>query len=112
MCGDLFSKIAVPRCNSIFTTILTMTVSEALVDHCDVLVVGAGPAGLVKSLERLQSLMDAENSVQMMATWLAKCGIDCRIIDKRNSKIFNGQADGEMLAAQCPQQQSNGLITA
>jgi phenol 2-monooxygenase len=31
----------------------------------------------------------------MMATWLAKCGVDCRIVDKRNSKIFNGQADGE-----------------
>jgi hypothetical protein len=34
--------------------------------------------------------------LQMMATWLAKCGVDCRIVDKRNSKIFNGQADGEL----------------
>ncbi|KAF2208961.1 hypothetical protein CERZMDRAFT_48230 [Cercospora zeae-maydis SCOH1-5] len=50
--------------------------SDVPIDHTDVLVVGAGPAGL------------------MMATWLAKCGVDCRIIDKRNSKIFNGQADG------------------
>lgn len=42
----------------------------------DVLIVGAGPAGL------------------MMATWLAKCGINTRIVDKRSTKIFNGQADG------------------
>jgi phenol 2-monooxygenase len=43
----------------------------------DVLIVGAGPAGL------------------MMATWLAKCGVAARIVDKRGTKIFNGQADGE-----------------
>ncbi|KAK3620712.1 hypothetical protein LTR56_023229 [Elasticomyces elasticus] len=42
----------------------------------DVLIVGAGPAGL------------------MMATCLAKYGIEARIIDKRGTKIFNGQADG------------------
>lgn len=42
----------------------------------DVLIVGAGPAGL------------------MMATWLAKCGVRARIVDKRGTKIFNGQADG------------------
>lgn len=29
-----------------------------------------------------------------MATWLAKCGINCRVVDKRGTKIFNGQADG------------------
>ena len=45
--------------------------------HTDVLIVGAGPAGL------------------MMATWLAKCGVDARVIDKRGTKIFNGQADVE-----------------
>lgn len=27
-------------------------------------------------------------------TWLAKCGFHTRIIDKRGTKIFNGQADG------------------
>lgn len=42
----------------------------------DVLIIGAGPAGL------------------MMATWLAKCGVNARIVDKRGTKIFNGQADG------------------
>jgi len=65
---------------------------DAETDHVDVLIVGAGPAGL------------------MMATWLAKCGIKTRIVDKRGTKvrslvslfhaqltnlqIFNGQADG------------------
>ncbi|CZR66721.1 probable phenol 2-monooxygenase [Phialocephala subalpina] len=42
----------------------------------DVLIVGAGPAGL------------------MAATWMARCGIKTRIIDKRGTKIFSGQADG------------------
>ncbi|RBR27018.1 uncharacterized protein FIESC28_00286 [Fusarium coffeatum] len=42
----------------------------------DVLIVGAGPAGL------------------MAAAWMAHCGINARIIDKRNTKIFCGQADG------------------
>jgi phenol 2-monooxygenase len=42
----------------------------------DVLIIGAGPAGL------------------MMATALAKCGVHARIIDKRGTKVFNGQADG------------------
>ncbi|CAK7206201.1 hypothetical protein SEUCBS139899_008987 [Sporothrix eucalyptigena] len=45
-------------------------------DHVDVLIVGAGPAGM------------------MMATWMARCGIKTRIVDKRGTKIFNGQADG------------------
>lgn len=44
--------------------------------HVDVLIVGAGPAGL------------------MMANWMARCGIVTRIVDKRGTKIFNGQADG------------------
>ncbi|GAB7354301.1 hypothetical protein MBLNU459_g4821t1 [Dothideomycetes sp. NU459] len=42
----------------------------------DVVIVGAGPAGL------------------MCATWMAHCGINARIIDKRGTKVFNGQADG------------------
>lgn len=37
---------------------------------------------------------EIDRATQMMATWLAKCGIDYRIVDKRNAKIFNGQADG------------------
>lgn len=44
--------------------------------NCDLLIVGAGPAGL------------------MAATWAARCGIHAKIIDKRGTKIFNGQADG------------------
>ncbi|TID13124.1 hypothetical protein E6O75_ATG10073 [Venturia nashicola] len=42
----------------------------------DVLIVGAGPAGL------------------MAATWMARLGVSCRIVDKRGTKIFAGQADG------------------
>ena len=53
-----------------------MTVSEVPESHTDVLIIGAGPAGL------------------MMQTWMAKCGIKSRIVDKRGTKIFNGQADG------------------
>lgn len=29
----------------------------------------------------------------MAALWMAKCGIDVRIIDKRATKVFKGQAD-------------------
>lgn len=35
----------------------------------DVLIIGAGPAGL------------------MMAEWMAKCGINARIVDKRGTKV-------------------------
>ena len=48
--------------------------------YTDVLIVGAGPAGL------------------MMQTWMAKCGVKSRIVDKRGTKIFNGQADGMLLS--------------
>ncbi len=30
----------------------------------------------------------------MAATWMAHCGIKARIVDKRNAKIYCGQADG------------------
>jgi phenol 2-monooxygenase (NADPH) len=53
-----------------------MAASDSRESHTDVLIVGAGPAGL------------------MMQTWMAKCGIKSRIVDKRGTKIFNGQADG------------------
>jgi phenol 2-monooxygenase (NADPH) len=42
----------------------------------DCLIIGAGPAGL------------------MAATWMSRCGIKTRIVDKRGTKVFNGQADG------------------
>ncbi|KAL1875956.1 hypothetical protein VTK73DRAFT_9667 [Phialemonium thermophilum] len=42
----------------------------------DVLIIGAGPAGL------------------MMALWMARLGIKARIVDKRTAKVFSGQADG------------------
>ncbi|KAF5254424.1 hypothetical protein FANTH_682 [Fusarium anthophilum] len=44
----------------------------------DVLIVGAGPAGLAASW------------------WLARCGIDARVVDKKGSKVYKGQADGLM----------------
>lgn len=44
--------------------------------NVDVLIVGAGPAGL------------------MLALWLSRLGIITRIIDKRTDKVFSGQADG------------------
>ncbi|KAJ5151482.1 uncharacterized protein N7482_010734 [Penicillium canariense] len=42
----------------------------------DVLIIGAGPSGL------------------MAAYWMARCGIRARIVDKRRTKVFTGQADG------------------
>lgn len=53
-----------------------MAIKDIPESHTDVLIVGCGPAGL------------------MMATWLARCGVDARVVDKRGTKIFNGQADG------------------
>lgn len=55
---------------------MAITNGQKAESHVDVLIVGAGPAGL------------------MMAEWMAKCGINTRIVDKRGTKIFNGQADG------------------
>ncbi|KAI2631113.1 FAD binding domain-containing protein [Xylaria nigripes] len=50
--------------------------SSKLPSEVDVLIVGAGPAGLMLSL------------------WLSRLGIVTRIVDKRTDKIFSGQADG------------------
>ncbi|KKA28976.1 hypothetical protein TD95_000906 [Thielaviopsis punctulata] len=44
--------------------------------QCDVLIIGAGPSGL------------------MLALWLARMGVSARIVDKRTDKIYSGQADG------------------
>lgn len=30
----------------------------------------------------------------MAATWMARLGVKTRIVDKRGTKVFNGQADG------------------
>ncbi|KAK7940773.1 uncharacterized protein PG986_013160 [Apiospora aurea] len=44
--------------------------------NVDVLIIGAGPAGI------------------MAAAWMARMGLKARIIDKRSTKVFCGQADG------------------
>jgi phenol 2-monooxygenase (NADPH) len=41
-----------------------------------VLIVGAGPAGL------------------MLALWMSRLGVKTRVVDKRTNKVFSGQADG------------------
>jgi 2-polyprenyl-6-methoxyphenol hydroxylase-like FAD-dependent oxidoreductase len=33
----------------------------------------------------------------MMAAWMARCGINARVVDKRGTKIYSGQADGLQL---------------
>lgn len=45
--------------------------SVASEDHVDVLIVGAGPAGL------------------MLANWLSRFDIKTRIVDKRGTKVSN-----------------------
>ncbi|KAJ5676917.1 uncharacterized protein N7477_002550 [Penicillium maclennaniae] len=49
---------------------------HASASHTDVLIIGAGPSGL------------------MAAYWMARCGVRARIIDKKGTKVFIGHADG------------------
>lgn len=59
-----------------------MAIANGTESTVDVLIVGAGPAGL------------------MAALWMARLGIKARIVDKRGSKVFSGQADGLSVRSQ------------
>ncbi|PYH99697.1 phenol 2-monooxygenase [Aspergillus ellipticus CBS 707.79] len=50
--------------------------STSTESYTDVLIIGAGPSGLA------------------VAYWMARCGINARVVDKRGTKIFKGHADG------------------
>ncbi|PYH48354.1 putative phenol 2-monooxygenase [Aspergillus saccharolyticus JOP 1030-1] len=50
--------------------------AESIESTTDVLIIGAGPSGL------------------MAAYWMARYGVNARVIDKRGTKIFRGHADG------------------
>lgn len=51
-------------------------------------------AQLGKSLSKLQGQSSTDHDSLMAATWMARLGVSCRIVDKRGTKIFAGQADG------------------
>ncbi|KAF7305361.1 3-(3-hydroxy-phenyl)propionate hydroxylase [Mycena chlorophos] len=53
-----------------------MSISETTTSEVDVLIIGAGPAGL------------------MLGCWLARTGVKTRIIEQRDRKITCGHADG------------------
>jgi phenol 2-monooxygenase len=53
---------------------ITIVPYQALICYNRV-IIGAGPAGL------------------MVAWWMARCGINARIIDSRGTKVINGHAD-------------------
>lgn len=61
--------------------------------QCDVLIIGAGPAGL------------------MTALWLSRLNVKTRVIDKRATKVMNGQADG-LQPRLCEMFESFGLWSA
>ena len=46
-----------------------MVQDDTPIDHVDVLIIGAGPAGL------------------MMANWMSRWGVKTRIVDKRGTKV-------------------------
>ncbi|KGO72669.1 Monooxygenase, FAD-binding [Penicillium italicum] len=52
------------------------TEDKSTYSQTDVLIIGAGPSGL------------------MAAYWMARCGVNARIIDNRDTKVFLGHADG------------------
>ena len=72
-------------------------------DHVDVLIVGAGPAGLSKQegpsnlycffrfpgtkTPQLSDAVPALTGAVVMANWMSRCGVRTRIVDKRGTKV-------------------------
>ncbi|SGZ26541.1 BQ5605_C048g12401 [Microbotryum silenes-dioicae] len=65
--------------------------SPAKPAHLNVLIIGAGPAGCEPFARAVSSSLFAISV--MLATWLSKLKNSTRIVDKRNTKAFTGQAD-------------------
>lgn len=53
--------------------------THSSVSNVDVLIIGAGPAGL------------------MCALWMARLGVNARVVEKRATPVSAGQADGQAL---------------
>lgn len=66
------------------------TMASTPPSEVDVLIIGAGPAGM------------------MLALWMSRLGIKTRIVDKRTDKVFSGQADGYVLATALPASRPEG----
>lgn len=54
-----------------------------------------GQQGKLTHRGLIKVLADTSDTRSLMAAaWMAHCGVKTRIVDKRNAKIYSGQADG------------------
>jgi phenol 2-monooxygenase (NADPH) len=65
--------------------------SSTATSKVDVLIIGAGPAGL------------------MLALWMSRLGVKARIVDKRTAKVYSGQADGYVEGQSADRDQARAL---